>query len=125
MYQDTDPWGLKQEPIARQDSFQQQEDWLRPQDVTGPQLVRRILPAGPGLHQQSWPEVALAKAINNSDGWACTDCQYRHRRRGYLLNHIEKEHMPPSFPGYECVRYTTFHPHPHNPKKLNKKHNPS
>ena len=44
------------------------------------------------------------KALNSGEKWTCTECDYKHRRRGYLLNHIEREHMAEDFPGYACLR---------------------
>ena len=55
-------------------------------------------------HKLYCNQVVLSKAVVAGDLWTCTDCDYKHKRRGYLLNHIEKEHMPKSFPGYGCLR---------------------
>ena len=55
-------------------------------------------------HKLCCNQVVLSKAVLAGDLWTCTDCDYKHKRRGYLLNHIEKEHLPKSFPGYGCLR---------------------
>ena len=49
-------------------------------------------------------QVVLIKALNSGEKWTCTECDYKHKRRGYLLNHIEREHMTEDFPGYGCLR---------------------
>ena len=56
-----------------------------------------------GIMQQTM-QVVLIKALNSGEKWTCTECDYKHKRRGYLLNHIEREHMTEDFPGYGCLR---------------------
>ena len=58
----------------------------------------------PTLSTSVWAEFALQKATNHPGAWACTDCSFEHKRRGFLLNHVEKEHMPADYPGYGCMR---------------------
>ena len=49
-------------------------------------------------------QVVLTKAFMLGEKWTCTECDYQHKRRGYVLNHIEREHMDKDFPGYACLR---------------------
>ena len=56
------------------------------------------------IGMQQTMQVVLMKALNSGEKWTCTECDYKHKRRGYLLNHIEREHMTEDFPGYACLR---------------------
>ena len=84
---------------------------MKPKVLEGKQNIESQLNKSPGhfieeqlttLVLKEWNEFnRMACKVNTM--WTCKNCDYRHYRKAYVMNHIEAKHASEKFPGYNCM----------------------
>ena len=53
---------------------------------------------------EEWEKELSEMIYKNGKNWYCSFCDYKHRRRGYAMSHVETYHPPNNFPCYKCLK---------------------